>query len=525
MAGSGALVSLFECTLSASMNPDCGCGEADCECEGSAADEASCPQCVKGNILKELQNQFSAGKPLASAMGMNGRPVMFKEMNPSRKPGLFPVQSRLPEPSWQEGCRVGGSPAVKDRATRKARSAKRHSRWEHQLTATKPYPPQGTCTGQRWIVVSWPELASAGMDVGTPNDDPESPSLQGWGRLQSLPVSGRSGRLQQLQPRPGLSPESLRQPEQPGHACQPRSQGHALGEPDLAQRTKKYENDLKSGAPESTINYDLGQLKASEQNYQNKVEAAHTAGLIAGGDEANRLQTLNDLSQTTDLLNQYHNAQGQATQPWLPGPGGGGTWIPGPGGGGLNLPEGPILIVNDPNLPAGVMTQIGPSLVAIGTGGQGDFMVQPGSPSDLGYPPPITNVPPVPEAGGAAAGQYAGQALVMNPETTGVTISFLIDQAPYSLPAGQELPLAGQPSWVIAFDRGGSLGPTSYTLMPAVATNSSPPRAVGIWSRRPTRSSWTTRPTPTISPSSWRTSPGRSRPTRRWRSAARCPSS
>jgi hypothetical protein len=31
------------------------------------------------------------------------------------------------------------------------------------------------------------ELASAGMDVGTPNDDPESPSLQGWGRLPPTP--------------------------------------------------------------------------------------------------------------------------------------------------------------------------------------------------------------------------------------------------------------------------------------------------------------------------------------------------
>ena len=338
MAGSGALVSLFECTLSASMNPDCGCGEADCECEGSAADEASCPQCVKGNILKELQNHNLFQSPADQAAFNNCN------LDPACLQNLFDNQNN-PD--------THVNPGVKDML---------------------------------------------------------------------------------------------------------------LAQLDLAQRTKKYENDLKSGAPESTINYDLGQLKASEQNYQNKVEAAHTAGLIAGGDEANRLQTLNDLSQTTDLLNQYHNAQGQATQPWLPGPGGGGTWIPGPGGGGLNLPEGPILIVNDPNLPAEVMTQIGPSLVAIGTGGQGDFMVQPGSPSDLGYPPPITNVPPVPEAGGAAAEQYAGQALVMNPEITGVTISFLIDQAPYSLPAGQELPLAGQPSWVIAFDRGGSLGPTSYTL-------------------------------------------------------------
>ena len=38
---------------------------------------------------------FSRGemKPLASAMGMNGRPPVFKKMYTSRKPELFPVRS------------------------------------------------------------------------------------------------------------------------------------------------------------------------------------------------------------------------------------------------------------------------------------------------------------------------------------------------------------------------------------------------------------------------------------------------
>ena len=123
------------------------------------------------------------------------------------------------------------------------------------------------------------------------------------------------------------------------------------------------------------------------------------------------------------------------------------------------------MILNDPDLPDGTMTQLSPDLVAIGTGGQGEFQVQVGNPSDVGYPL-ITNVPPVPEASTAAVQRTGGQALVINPATTGATFNFVIDQTPYTLKAGQSQPLAGRPSWVIAFDRGGQFGQARYTLAP-----------------------------------------------------------
>jgi hypothetical protein len=266
----------------------------------------------------------------------------------------------------------------------------------------------------------------------------------------------------------------------------------------VADKAHKFamDADPNSGASPAQLSYDEAQYKASLQTYENDLAAASGANLINATDYADRLKTMNDLSQQMDQINQWANVYNQSSMPWSPDPSGGwyvpgagtsgGSWMPGPGtgpapsdgmwypwipgpgpdGGGLNLSGGPILIVNDPDLSAGITTQLGPDVVAIGTGGQGEFTVQTGSPTDLGYPPIISNVPPLPEAGAAAATQYSGHALVINPTTTGATISFLIDQTQYSLPAGQALPLSGQASWVISFDRSSGLGTASYTLAP-----------------------------------------------------------
>jgi hypothetical protein len=266
-----------------------------------------------------------------------------------------------------------------------------------------------------------------------------------------------------------------------------------MGQRDMAQKFHQYTQDAKSGASTAQLAYDLGQFQASEQEYQHEVEAAGSAGLINPKAFADRLNTADLLSQKMEEINKYACVHDQSSMPWSPDPKGGwyvsgtdtggsgswisgsdqapsdGTWypwIPGPGGVGMNLSGAPLLIVNNPDLAAGITTQIGPDVVTIGTGGQGGFTVQVGSPTDLGYPPIISNFAPLPEAGAAAVGQYSGQAIVINPETTGVTLPFLVDQTEFSLPAGQALPLSGQPSWVIKFNRGPSLGDTSYTLAP-----------------------------------------------------------
>ena len=155
-----------------------------------------------------------------------------------------------------------------------------------------------------------------------------------------------------------------------------------------------------------------------------------------------------------DTIDQYARVRDLSTQPFSPDP-----------SGGLTLSGGPVMIFTDPGLPGGIMTQLGTDLVAIGTGGQGEPLVQVGSRCDVGYPL-ITNVLPVPEASTAAVEGTSDQALVINPATTGATINFAVDQTPYSLAAGLALPLIGQPSWVIAFDRGGQIGEARYTLAP-----------------------------------------------------------
>ena len=227
-----------------------------------------------------------------------------------------------------------------------------------------------------------------------------------------------------------------------------------MGQIAVAQKFEQYKNDALSGAGTGQLAYDLGQFNARVQEYKDKAQAAGNQNLINPTDFASRLQTMGDLSKKMDVINQFANVRDQATQPWSPDP-----------SGGLTLSEGPIMILNDPDLPDGTMTQLSPDLVAIGTGGQGEFQVQVGNPSDVGYPL-ITNVPPVPEASTAAVQRTNDQALVINPATTGATFNFVIDQTPYTLKAGQSQPLAGRPSWVIAFDRGGQFGQARYTLAP-----------------------------------------------------------
>ena len=60
---------------------------------------------------------------------------------------------------------------------------KRHSLREPPAHSHQAVPAVHRVHRPRRDDVNRPELAPAGMDVGTPNGDPESPSLQGWGRL------------------------------------------------------------------------------------------------------------------------------------------------------------------------------------------------------------------------------------------------------------------------------------------------------------------------------------------------------
>ena len=214
----------------------------------------------------------------------------------------------------------------------------------------------------------------------------------------------------------------------------------------LAQRFNQYKDAAMTGAEAGRLDDLKGQFDAAAREYAGAQsnDAAQKAASLG----------LGDISSQMDTIDQYASVRDLSTQPFSPDP-----------SGGLTLSGGPVMIFTDPDLPGGIMTQLGTDLVAIGTGGQGEPLVQVGSRCDVGYPL-ITNVLPVPEASTAAVEGTSDQALVINPATTGATINFAVDQTPYSLAAGLALPLIGQPSWVIAFDRGGQIGEARYTLAP-----------------------------------------------------------
>jgi hypothetical protein len=75
---------------------------------------------------------------------------------------------------------------------------------------------------------------------------------------------------------------------------------------------------------------------------------------------------------------------------------------------------------------------------------------------------PETTANPVP--------QIQAPASVVNPATTGVTLSFSVNSQTYSLPPGMKQDLTISPGDTISFDHGGTFGAATYSLNPAIYT-------------------------------------------------------
>jgi hypothetical protein len=73
---------------------------------------------------------------------------------------------------------------------------------------------------------------------------------------------------------------------------------------------------------------------------------------------------------------------------------------------------------------------------------------------------PQTTANPVPQA----------PAEVVNPATSGVTLSFNVNAQTYSLAPGMKQDLTISPGDTVSFDRGGNLGTATYSLNPAIYT-------------------------------------------------------
>jgi hypothetical protein len=59
---------------------------------------------------------------------------------------------------------------------------------------------------------------------------------------------------------------------------------------------------------------------------------------------------------------------------------------------------------------------------------------------------------------------------ISNPATSGATLSYVLNDVTYSIPAGYSQNLTLDRSWVISFSRGGNFGPARYGLEPGLYT-------------------------------------------------------
>ena len=68
---------------------------------------------------------------------------------------------------------------------------------------------------------------------------------------------------------------------------------------------------------------------------------------------------------------------------------------------------------------------------------------------------------------------------ITNPATSGMTLSYMLNDVTYSIPPGYSQNLTLDRSWVISFDRGGNFGPARYGLSGNTIVIGSPNATIG----------------------------------------------
>ena len=154
------------------------------------------------------------------------------------------------------------------------------------------------------------------------------------------------------------------------------------------------------------------------------------------------------------------------------GGGGGGGGAGGAGGGGFDIHidfgfwfghgfgHGYCPIVCCPHYPPGMCCWIGDHILVCGVG-FGPTYVMYGPPAYVGLPYP--SVEPVPNFLPETA--YFGRIVIINPEETGGTVNYLLDDRPYTMEHGM-MQDVGSPLSEITFGRGPGLGTARYALRP-----------------------------------------------------------
>jgi hypothetical protein len=133
------------------------------------------------------------------------------------------------------------------------------------------------------------------------------------------------------------------------------------------------------------------------------------------------------------------------------------------GGGVLGGSTGTMPIIYNPSMPDGETYVLNSGAVMVGTGGSGTMFVAMGTPAQaMGLP--IGTGDPVPGITADANKPVTGGTVIFAPKDLGMTVSYLINDTPFSINPGETQNLPVGTTWVIRFNRGGSFGEASYTL-------------------------------------------------------------
>ncbi|HVC92815.1 MAG TPA: hypothetical protein VND64_03945 [Pirellulales bacterium] len=124
------------------------------------------------------------------------------------------------------------------------------------------------------------------------------------------------------------------------------------------------------------------------------------------------------------------------------------------------LPTGTVRLVYNPSMDFGTAIVLDDNIVMVGNRGRGGVKIGKGNAAEaLGLS--VIAGDPVDDAEGQPV---RGGALLINPKKSGATVRYVVNGDAYVMEPGMSQALPSGTRWVVAFDRGGSVGSAKYTL-------------------------------------------------------------
>jgi hypothetical protein len=212
--------------------------------------------------------------------------------------------------------------------------------------------------------------------------------------------------------------------------------GEAGHDPKVDEKVKELAKKIRDG--EAITQDDMDELLA---------DAKATGKLPAGSDDKeleNMADNTKELSEANEILvaavDAYSNGNGNGV-----------------------IPTGQIDVVFMPAWPADEVVILADGSIMAGTGGQGSVQTA-STDAQVLLEVPVGVGEPEPNSSGDVAKRVRDGVLLMNPESTGATIEYVVSNNNYSMQPGFTQRLAEGRTWVVTFDRGEGFGQASYSL-------------------------------------------------------------